>query len=184
MLSTLSGTLGIQSDVGVRRGPYAYSLEGSMHLCSGRQAGLNKGLAGSSTQCVPRECLKTHRVEGLKRAQRSEVAPGNTAHGTQQGGGACLRVWSLAPLIGSGAHQALSCGWMTVGERQHLSGAELCWVESVCTCQSTSWEPDGKFMPSKSIALHLEVNQPFQHGGQESGLESRTGWGGALNPSG
>lgn len=57
-----------------------------MHLCNGRQAGLNKGLAGSGTQRVPGECLKTHKREGLGRAQRSEVAPGNTAHGTQQVG--------------------------------------------------------------------------------------------------
>lgn len=69
-----------------------------------------------------------------------------------------LRVWSLAPLTGSGAHPALPCGRMVVGERQRLSDAELCWVESACACPSPSWESDGKFMPSKSIALRLVVN--------------------------
>lgn len=85
MLSTLSGTLGLQSDVDVRPGPCLQSRRVDAFM-QWRQAGLNKGLAGSGTQRVPGECLKTHKLEGLKREQRSGVAPGNPAHGTQQVG--------------------------------------------------------------------------------------------------
>lgn len=63
MVSTLSGSLGIQSDVDL-----AYGLEGEMNTASviGDRKGLREGLAGSGTQCILGECLKTLKLEGTR----------------------------------------------------------------------------------------------------------------------
>lgn len=142
----------------------AYSLEGEISIYNGRQEGLKEG--PNSVWCT------VHTWEMFKNIQTGGTQKGTALQGgtrkhnlrTLQVGEDCLWgfcLW-LTLIWQRKLTQNLPRGQMVVYKRQHLS---QCWallcVDHICQSHSCA-ESDRKFLPGKSIALCLKVNQSFQ----------------------
>lgn len=142
----------------------AYSLEGEINICNGRQEGLKEGPSRVWHTARTWEMFKNTQTGGTSKGTALQGGTRKHNSGTLQIGEERLWGFCLWPTLiwQRKLTHTLPCGQMVVYKRQHLS---QCWallcvdhIHQSPSCAGSDW----KFFQGKSVALCLEVNQPFQ----------------------